>query len=142
MTTLINMSSSIFGDKRKERRINMAQNDYFYKFLSSVSKELALLARELEHSVFTSPRTMLTHTRTLIEDIIKRVLKHENISDISCTGLNDRIMLLQTYRVLPNQVLDAVHTIRKLGNDAAHDAQKIFRYSDALESWESLYLLV
>jgi hypothetical protein len=119
--------------------ILMEQKDYFYKFLSPISKDLAVLARDLEYSVFTSPRMMLTHARTFIEDIVNRVLKTEGISDIACSGLKDRIMLLQSHGILPNDVKDAVHTVRKLGNVAAHDT-KAFRYSDALKSWENLYV--
>ncbi|WP_282154493.1 DUF4145 domain-containing protein [Cytobacillus gottheilii] len=119
----------------------MSNNNYFYKFLEPLSKDLALLARELEYSVFTSPRMMLTHARAFIEDIINRVIKEEGISDIGCSGLNERIYLLQTYDILPVDVRDSVHKVRKLGNEAAHNT-KVYRYSEALVSWESLYVLV
>ena len=121
--------------------IQMEIKDYFYKFLSPISKDLAVLARELEYSVFTSPRMMLTHARTFVEDIINRVLRLEGISDIGCSGLKDRIMLVQSHGILPKEVQDAVHNVRKLGNDAAHNT-KAFRYSEALVSWENLYVLV
>lgn len=117
----------------------MAQRDYFYNFLLPISRDLAVLARDLEYSVFTSPRMMLTHARTFVEDIVNRVLKTEGISDIACSGLKDRIMLLQSHGLIPNDVQDAVHTVRKLGNVAAHDT-KSFRYSEALKSWENLYV--
>jgi hypothetical protein len=119
----------------------MATNDYYYQFLTQVSKELAVLARELEYSVFTSPRMMLTHARTFVEDIMQRVLKHERISDVACTGLLERIQLLHSYDILPGDIADAVHKVRKLGNDAAHNT-KAFRFSEALMSWEALYVLV
>ncbi|MEH6956577.1 DUF4145 domain-containing protein [Neobacillus drentensis] len=117
------------------------KKEYFYKFLVPISKELALLARELEYSVFSSPRMMLTHARTLVEDIMNRVLKSEGISAIACSGLKDRILLLHSYGLLPSNVQDAVHIIRKLGNDAAHNT-KSFRYSEALVSWENLFVLI
>ena len=119
----------------------MTSRDYYYKFLTQVSKDLALLARDLEYSVFTSPRMMLTHARAFVEDIINRVLNIEGISDKDCFGLNDRVMLLQTQGSLPEDVQAAVHHVRKLGNDAAHNT-KAFRYSEALSSWEELYVLV
>lgn len=37
----------------------MNSSEYFYRFLEPISKELAFLAGELEHTIFTSPRTML-----------------------------------------------------------------------------------
>lgn len=119
----------------------MVKEEYFYKFLAPISNELALLARELEFSVFTSPRMMLTHARTLVEDLICRVMKEEGISDISCSSLMDRIMLLQSQALIPIDVQEAIHSIRKSGNDAAHST-KTFRYSEALGSWEKLYILV
>lgn len=119
----------------------MTNKEYFYKFLNQVSPELGAIARELENSVFSSPRTMLTHTRVFVEDIIQRVLKKEEISDIRCSGLLDRIQILDNNGLLTNDVRDAIHTIRKSGNDAAHNT-KAFRYSEALRSWEALYVLV
>ncbi|AOM83588.1 DUF4145 domain-containing protein [Salisediminibacterium beveridgei] len=119
----------------------MQERSYYYSFLEEWDQELASLARELENSVFTSPRMMLTHARTMVEGVIKNIMKKEGISDISCTGLKDRIMLLQSYKMFPNDVQDAVHEIRKAGNDAAHQT-KGFRYSQALKSWEALYVLM
>ncbi|GER68069.1 hypothetical protein BpJC7_21140 [Weizmannia acidilactici] len=49
----------------------MSQYSYFYQFLAPVSKELASLANELEKTVFTSPRMMLTHSRVYVENILK-----------------------------------------------------------------------
>lgn len=119
----------------------MPKKTYFYQFLAPISKELALLARDLEYSVFTSPRMMLTHSRTFVEDIIHRVMKFEGISDQGCSGLIDRIQRLEAQDIFPKEIQEAVHTIRKSGNDAAHNT-KAFRYSEALLSWEKLYDLV
>ena len=55
----------------------MNSNTYFYQFLEPISKELALLAKELENSIFSSPRTMLTHSRVFIENILQQVTKEE-----------------------------------------------------------------
>ncbi|CQR46612.1 type I restriction enzyme EcoKI subunit R [Paraliobacillus sp. PM-2] len=119
----------------------MKKNEYYYQFLRAISVELASLARELEYSVFTSPRMMLTNSRTFVEDIVHRVLNTEGISDIGCSTLMDRIQLLQSQGIVPQDIQDAIHIVRKAGNDASHNT-RVFRYSEALKSWEALYLLV
>jgi hypothetical protein len=114
---------------------------YFYQFLEPLSKELALLARELENSIFSSPRTMLTHSRVFIENILQQVTKLEGISEDARTGLKERLDLLNDQGYLIPEIRDALHLVRRLGNQAAHDA-RMFRYSEALLSWEALYSIV
>lgn len=106
-----------------------------------MSKELAYVARELENSVFTSPRTMLTHARTFVEAILEKVLQTENIPNASYLALVERIDVLQDQGLVTKVVLDALHTVRLNGNKAAHDVRP-FRYSEALLSWEALYTIV
>jgi hypothetical protein len=114
---------------------------YFYQFLEPLSNELALLARELENSVFSTPRTMLTHSRVFVENILKNVMKEEKLSEAPQITFMDRINLLNEHGVLIPEVLDSLHRIRMNGNQAAHDARK-FRYSESLMSWEALYIVV
>lgn len=106
-----------------------------------MSKELAYVARELENSVFTSPRTMLTHARTFVEAILEKVLQEEKIPNASYLALVERIDMLQEQGLITREVLDALHTVRMNGNKAAHDVRP-FRYSEALLSWEALYTIV
>ncbi|MEK3889385.1 DUF4145 domain-containing protein [Bacillus sp. FSL K6-3431] len=113
---------------------------YFYTFLEPVSKELAYLARELENSIYSSPRTMLTHARTFVEAILQKVIRAERMDDLYTT-LKDRIDLLNEKGYLTTEIIDALHHIRMSGNKAAHDVRK-FRYSEALLSWEAIYTIV
>lgn len=119
----------------------MNNQGYFYQFLELISKELALLAKELENSIFTSPRTMLTHSRVFIENILQQVTKAEQIAEDPRTNLKERLDLLNENGYLIPEIRDALHQVRKNGNQAAHDARK-FRYSEALLSWEALYEIV
>lgn len=119
----------------------MNTNTYFYQFLEPISKELALVAKELENSIFTSPRTMLTHSRVFIENILQQVTKAEGIVEDPRTGLKERLDLLNDQGYLIPEIRDALHLVRRLGNQAAHDA-RMFRYSEALLSWEALYSIV
>lgn len=119
----------------------MNTNTYFYQFLEPISKELALLAKELENSIFSSPRTMLTHSRVFIENILQQVTKEEDILEDQRTGLKERLDLLNEQGYLIPEIRDALHLVRRMGNQAAHDA-RMFRFSEALLSWESLYSIV
>jgi hypothetical protein len=114
---------------------------YYYQFLEPLSNELALLAKELEHSVFTSPRTMLTHSRVFIENILKSVMKEEGLSEVPQMTIVDRINLLNDQGILIKDVLNDLHSIRMTGNQAAHQT-RMFRYSESLTSWEALYNVV
>jgi Domain of unknown function (DUF4145) len=116
-------------------------NKYFYQFLEPISNELALLAKELEKSVFSSPRTMLTHSRVFVENVLKDVMKEENLSEVPQMTLIDRINLLNEHGILVPDILNSLHHIRMIGNKAAHDT-RAFRYSESLLSWEALYNVV
>ncbi|WLR57271.1 DUF4145 domain-containing protein [Mesobacillus subterraneus] len=119
----------------------MNTNTYFYQFLEPISKELALLAKELENSIFFSPRTMLTHSRVFIENILQQVTKAEEMTEDPRTGLKERLDLLNDQGYLIPEIRDALHLVRRMGNQAAHDA-RMFRFSEALLSWEALYSIV
>ncbi|VEF46669.1 type I restriction enzyme EcoKI subunit R [Bacillus freudenreichii] len=116
-------------------------NAYFYKFLEPISKELAYLARELENSIYSSPRMMLTHARTFAEAILQQVMLIEKVADTPYMTLKERIDLLSDNEYLNQEMIDALHFIRMSGNKAAHDTRK-FRYSEALLSWEAIYTVV
>lgn len=119
----------------------MYQESYFYQFLEPISKDLARLAKELEKSIFTGPRVMLTHSRVFIEHILKLVINIEKLPLDSKTTLIDQIQLLHGNGYLTEEITDALHYVRKIGNQAAHDARK-FRYSEALLAWEAVYKIV
>ncbi|KXH81853.1 DUF4145 domain-containing protein [Sporosarcina sp. HYO08] len=119
----------------------MDSQSYFYQFLEPLSKELAYVARELENSIFTSPRTMLTHARVFVENILQQVIKAENLPVEQWTNLKERLDLLNEKGYLTPEIRDALHHVRQIGNQAAHNA-RMFRYSEALLSWEAVYTIV
>ena len=119
----------------------MDKPTYFYQFLEPISKELAFVARELENSIFTGPRTMLTHARIFVENILQQVIQAEKLPDEQWTNLKERIDLLNENGFLIADIRDALHHVRQIGNQAAHDS-RMFRYSEALLSWESVYKIV
>ena len=123
------------GKKMKEDKT------YFYHFLKPISKELAYVARELENSIFTSPRTMLTHARAFVEAIMEKVFIMEKLPHAPYMPLVEQIDILDQHDLLEKNVRDALHAIRMRGNQAAHDVRP-FRYSEALLSWEDIHTVV
>jgi hypothetical protein len=119
----------------------MDKHTYFYQFLEPISKELALVAKELETSIFTSPRTMLTHTRVFVENILQQVIRAEQLPEDPRTNLKDRLDMLNEKGYLIPEIRDSLHFVRQIGNQAAHNARS-FRFSEALLSWEALYSIV
>src|SRR5699024_3387642 len=119
----------------------MTLQSYFYKFIVPVSKELAYVARELENSVFTGPRTMLTHARKYANDILENVIDQEKIHVQQHQSLKERIDTLDGNGLLTKEICDALHHVRLSGNQAAHQVRP-FRYSEALLSWEAIYTIV
>ncbi|WP_085993250.1 DUF4145 domain-containing protein [Oceanobacillus senegalensis] len=119
----------------------MESQPYFYQFLKPISKELSYVARELEYSIFTSPRTMLTHARVFVENILQHIIGLEKLSKDRYSNLLEQIELLQKQEIVDQDIYDSLHFVRKLGNQAAHNA-RAFRYSEALLSWEAVYKIV
>lgn len=123
------------------RSHHMEHQSYFYQFIEPISKELALVARELENSIFSSPRTMLTHARVFVENILQQVINVEQLSIDPRGNLKDHLDMLSDKGYLMKEVQDALHLIRQSGNQAAHNS-RMFRFSEALLSWEALYKIV
>src|SRR5690625_1387715 len=119
----------------------MTLQSYFYKFIEPVSKELAYVARELENSVFTGHRTMLTHAITFANGILENVMDQEKIHVQQHQSLKERIDILDENGLLTKEICDALHYVRISGNQAAHQVRP-FRYSEALLSWEAIYTIV
>lgn len=115
-------------------------DQYFYKFLEPVSQELANTLKELESTIFTSPRAMLTHSRVLIESVINKVLIHERLYNElgGDNSLVNKIYILEKHELLDGDALNAYQRLRIMGNQAAHDERQ-FRFSEALLAWEYLH---
>ena len=73
---------------------------------------------------------MLTHARIFVENILKQVIQAENLPDEPWTNIKERIDLLNTEGYITPDIRDALHHVRRIGNQASHDA-RMFRYSGA-----------
>lgn len=114
---------------------------YFYEFLADISEEFAHTLYELEKAIYSSPRSMLTHSRTFIEVLLEKVMIHENMTNDSYMTIVERIQNLDEAGLLTPEVMNAFHEVRKLGNVAAHDTRQ-FRFSESLTAWEHIHTIV
>lgn len=114
---------------------------YFYEFLEDISEEFARTLYELEKAIYNSPRSMLTHSRTFIEVLLEKVMIHENMPNETYMSINERIQDLDDKGLLTEEVKNAFHEVRKLGNKAAHDTRQ-FRFSESLTAWEHIHTSV
>lgn len=114
---------------------------YFYEFLEEHSEEFARHLYELENAIYSSPRSMLTHSRTFIEMLLEKVMIHENMQNAPFLTLHERIEELEENGLLTREVINALHEVRKLGNIAAHDTRQ-FRFSESLTAWEHIYTIM
>jgi hypothetical protein len=116
-------------------------SSYFYKFLEDVSSEFARTLYELEKAIYSSPRSMLTHSRTFLEVLLEKVMIHENMPNPPCMKIIDRIEELDHNGLLTPEIRNAMHEVRMLGNKASHDTRQ-FRFSESLITWEHIYTIV
>lgn len=114
---------------------------YFYQFLEPIYPEVANILQELEGIIYNSPRSMLTHSRTLMEAILEKVMVHEGLPNEPYLTIRERIEILESEDLISKQVKKALHDVRKYGNIAAHDVRQ-FRYSESLITWENIYIII
>ncbi|MDV6378442.1 DUF4145 domain-containing protein [Sporosarcina sp. GW1-11] len=119
----------------------MTNTRYFYEFIEPISPDLAKLAKELEKSIFISPRSMLTHSRVFIEKVLHLVTQSENLKVDPWIGIREHIDYLDEKGILITEICSDLHNLRMIGNQAAHDTRS-FRISEALLAWETLYRVV
>lgn len=113
----------------------------FYHFLKPISAEFTHTLKELEHAIYSSPRSMLTHSRTFIEALLEKVMIHESMENAPYLTIMERILDLDHHELLTEEVKHALHEVRKLGNVAAHDTRQ-FRFSESLTAWEHIHTIV
>ncbi len=114
---------------------------YFYRFLEKTEPEIASLLEELEQLTFRSPRAMVTHSRTLIELLLKKVEIMERVTLSENESLVDRINYAKEAYEFSEEIQNALHQVRIKGNDAAHNTEPI-RLITALIVWGFLYQIM
>ncbi|MCM2138490.1 type I restriction-modification system endonuclease [Vagococcus fluvialis] len=75
-----------------------------------------------ENSVYRDPNSSLVKLRSLSERITEAIFKLENMDMCGNNRQVNRLNCLVNRDVLPEEIASVFHTIRRAGNDAAHNA--------------------
>lgn len=94
-----------------------------FDFLNSEYPNLAKIGLLAERNTYRDPSTSLVKLRLLSERITEFILNFEQIKEFENEDQYHRIRLLEKEGIIPREVCDAMHIIRKSGNGAAHDGK-------------------
>jgi len=88
-----------------------------FQFLAKSQPHLHRIATDAEILCLQSPDLALTRMRQLLEGVLVSILGHDGAVDNS-RRIND----LKYHGAISEQLANAMHTLRKLGNSATHEA--------------------
>lgn len=91
-----------------------------FQFLAKQMPHLLKLATGAEAYCFTEPDLALTRLRQLCEAIASRVARYSSTAQDRQPDLLTLINVMRDDGLLTRELVDAFHTIRKMGNDAVH----------------------
>lgn len=95
------------------------------------------LGESAEQSVYRDPNAAIVKIRSLAEKMTDAIFKLENIDPWGLKNQVEKINTLQNKDVLPDELVDIFHMIRKTGNKAAHDGS----YGSASEAIDMLRMV-
>jgi type I restriction enzyme R subunit len=85
--------------------------------------QLANIGQLAERNIFTDPSTSLSKLRLLIEKVTEFIIGFEQLDDLTAMTQNDRLKQLDYRGIIPFDVLDLFHKVRKSGNKASHSGE-------------------
>jgi type I restriction enzyme, R subunit len=94
-----------------------------FAFLAKLDRRLALLATHAERTFHLDPVACLMRLRQLCEALSNEAGAYVGLQFGEREDLLARLRRLSDARVLPRDVADLFHAIRKVGNDAVHDGK-------------------
>jgi type I restriction enzyme, R subunit len=94
-----------------------------FGFLRAHDATLAGLGGLAERYFRDDPSTSLVKLRQFAELMAKLVAAHHAIYSDTCGGFEETLQRLSFERILPREVADLFHRLRKLGNIAVHEAK-------------------
>lgn len=98
---------------------------YSFEFLYALWPDLHVLAVEAEQNTEKLPDFSTIRLRSFAEAMVCHLFQHHGLALSSDETQFDRLQLLQQEGLLDRRVLGLLHTIRKLGNIAAHGKRPI-----------------
>lgn len=95
-----------------------------FTFLQSEYPKLASLGFLAEKNLYDDPSTSLTKLRILSEKTLSYIADFENITEFRYgTRQFDKLKQFEQDLVVPKEIIDIFHEIRKSGNTSSHDGE-------------------
>ncbi len=94
-----------------------------FEFIRSNMPELANLGGYAEATLYIDPGSALTRLRSLAEVITKSIHQRERLPFIPQASFYDLVIDSSFEQVVDKSLINQLHFIRKLGNDAAHGGE-------------------
>ena len=91
-----------------------------FEFLRERWPELASLGGFAEHYAATDPAGAMVKLRTFVESLIQRIYDEKGLPGPFTTSLYDLMTSKEFKAAIPSVVINVFHSIRKVGNRAAH----------------------
>lgn len=92
-----------------------------FQFLKKDWDILAKIGEMAEYTLHKDPNTAIIKIRQLGEYIAKSMLKVERLAEPESGSQLDRIKILKTYDLIPEDIENILQLIRKKGNTAVHN---------------------
>ncbi|MFC0212744.1 type I restriction-modification system endonuclease [Paenibacillus chartarius] len=93
-----------------------------FHFLEKHWKILSDLGEMAERNLFVDPNTTLIKLRMFGETLTKYIYAFEELDESRVVTQVDRLTQLMREDLLTDEISDMLHTLRKIGNKAAHEA--------------------
>ena len=111
-----------------------------FQFLSPEFRTLQEPAAGAEQLVHVDPRAACMRARQALEQCVLWLYDNDNSLRMPYdTGLNTLMNQREFSQLVPPYVLDKMHLLRKVGNEAVHGGKRAVRRSDAMELLEELF---
>jgi len=94
-----------------------------FTFLENEYLALYRLGLLAEKNIYEDPSTTLTKLRILSEQITLMLGKYEGFNDLEELKQFERLNALEQTGVIPNEIRDILHNLRKSGNKSAHTGE-------------------
>ncbi|OWZ84291.1 type I restriction-modification system endonuclease [Natranaerobius trueperi] len=103
-----------------------------FDFLTGDWSILSELGEIAEKNLHTDPNTTIIKLRMFAETLVKFIFAVENLEEPEDQKQVSRLAILKKEDLLTDDLLDLFHTIRKIGNKAAHDGYGNIDYAKTL----------
>lgn len=88
--------------------------------LSGTDPSLAEVCRDALDSLNKEPRSVMVQCRVALEKVIEYLIKKNEVHSDRSTGLAEKISTLKDSKFISATIASHMHTVRVLGNEAAH----------------------